>query len=768
MSKRLLLRFSIVVLASSPLFLTLNCAQTSKVNDLDSSLQESTQLKNYKLALQLENSNREKSCDLYQQLSTEKFPLQSLALVKSHLICRYKNAPSSVNEKLLPLNASQILNSEPWLMGLDIERELAEATTATETSMALMRKAQWLQNNPDNKTQKKKEISNLLITAQAELRKTVPGEIGPFDNETATLEQKILKALYQIAPRLNPSPKSTELYSVAQDLINQRQYDKARELLTQIQHNNELSAEDKYQALKLIRNSYKTEQKKDAYLVAGKNLISELEVKKETPARILESYLTYARALWTEGQISEAQKALSAAEKKLANKTSLEEIDYIRGRMAEEKKDFDLALMYYQKAKLQSRDRNTLKEKILFSLAWTDRKLGKFSAAADAFAELKEMTKDPFDKNRYWFWYAKSLQQSTEQTLISSDHTNSQNNKRPLQKTVVNDEIKSQYTKEFKDLIINDPLGYYGILAHRELGEKFSALNQLSDNSFNNQIAKTFDSSELNLIQSLALVEENEILVQVLDYKSKKLRELKNYDKNTWLYLLKWYAKAGQYQPLFQQIGSLDSEMKNQLFQSNPELLFPMKYKELVLNASQKFQVEPAFVFSIIRQESSFNPLARSPVNAYGLMQLMPNVAQELYSNPLIEKKLKEENITNILQGETFTSEPEVLFDTRTNILLGTALLSQLQKKFNNQFILKTAAYNANEKAIHGWLKTRWNHDPVEFIEDIPYEETRSYVKLVLRNYIFYSRISQPDQAIGFPDKFLDLAIETTASVSQL
>jgi len=780
MGKRLfLLRFFILILASSPLFLTLNCTQITKVNDLDSSLQETAQLKKYKSAQAQQTTNPEKSCELYQQLSNENFPLQSLALVKSHLICRSDKVPPVLSEKLLPLNSAQILSAEPWLMSLDVEREILEAKNNSEKVQALIRKAQWIQNSPDNKGQKKKEITNLLLSAQKEVHKTVPGEIGPLNLEDSQLEQKILSSLYQSAPRLNPSPRPPELISVAQDWINQRQYDKAREILAQIKLKSELSAEEKYQAIKLTRNSYKTEQNKQEHLIACKKLIYELETKNEAPVRILESYTTYARALWTEGQINEAQKVLTEAEKKLSNKISLEEIDYIRGRMAEEKKDFDIALMYYQKAKLQSRDKNTLKEKILFSLAWTDRKLGKFGAAADAFAELKEMTKDPFDKNRYWFWYTKSLQQSFEQNTknilvnnsaetIANENKKSATIQNALAITKNDNDFKTQYIKEYKDLISNDPLGYYGILAHREIDEKFTALNNSTNSTINNQSAKTFDSTEMNLIQSLAYVEENDILVQILDLKSKKLREQKNYDKNTWLYLLKWYAKAGQYQPLFQQIGKLDSEMKNQLFQSNPELLFPMKYKDLVLAAALKFQVEPAFIFSIIRQESSFNPQARSPVNAYGLMQLMPNVAQELYTNSFIEKKLKEEKIAEIPKGKLFISEPETLYDTKTNILLGTALLSQLQKKFNNQFILKTAAYNANEKAIHGWLKTRWNHDPIEFIEDIPYEETRSYVKLVLRNYIFYSRMAQPDQSIAFPDKFLDLAIEATSSVSQL
>ena len=66
------------------------------------------------------------------------------------------------------------------------------------------------------------------------------------------------------------------------------------------------------------------------------------------------------------------------------------------------------------------------------------------------------------------------------------------------------------------------------------------------------------------------------------------------------------------------------------------------------------------------------------------------------------------------------------------------------------------AAYNASERAIESWLKTRLKEDSLEFIEDIPYDETRSYVKLVIRNFIFYSRLKEPAKKLAFPSWCLD------------
>ena len=72
---------------------------------------------------------------------------------------------------------------------------------------------------------------------------------------------------------------------------------------------------------------------------------------------------------------------------------------------------------------------------------------------------------------------------------------------------------------------------------------------------------------------------------------------------------------------------------------------------------------------------------------------------------------------------------------------LGVALLSDLRKKHKGRFIQSTASYNASDAAIATWEKERFKGDYLEFVESIPYEETRNYVKLVFRNYITYKRM---------------------------
>ena len=140
-----------------------------------------------------------------------------------------------------------------------------------------------------------------------------------------------------------------------------------------------------------------------------------------------------------------------------------------------------------------------------------------------------------------------------------------------------------------------------------------------------------------------------------------------------------------------------------------------------------------------MRQESAFNPKARSFADAFGLLQLIPEVAQR--ANKKIEGTYK---------------NADDLFNPQLNIKLGSYYLKQQWELYNNRFILASASYNATDRAIKSWIKTRYDGDTLQFIEDIPYEETRNYVKLVMRNYIFYKLINS-DGKIDFPEYCLQM-----------
>ncbi len=151
------------------------------------------------------------------------------------------------------------------------------------------------------------------------------------------------------------------------------------------------------------------------------------------------------------------------------------------------------------------------------------------------------------------------------------------------------------------------------------------------------------------------------------------------------------------------------------------QLLFPKPYwSDLVANA-RKNNLDPYLVASLIRQESEFNAGAVSRANAYGLMQLLPSVGKA---------EAKKVGIKH------FTAA--ALLNPSTNLQLGTMNLRQVLDRFGGQAEYALAAYNAGDVPIRQWLSSNDYKDVPEFVESIPYTETREYVQAILRNREMY------------------------------
>lgn len=153
------------------------------------------------------------------------------------------------------------------------------------------------------------------------------------------------------------------------------------------------------------------------------------------------------------------------------------------------------------------------------------------------------------------------------------------------------------------------------------------------------------------------------------------------------------------------------------------EILYPVVYWQAVESASSEHGLDPMLVLSVMREESRFDPLACSPAGAVGLMQLMPETARRT---------------ARALGITTFD-----LRDVETNIRLGVRHLSDLVREMGS-VTYALASYNAGVSNVRRWLVENYSsHD--EFIEDIPYSETKNYVKRIMRTYYRYKRIPDPE-----------------------
>ncbi len=152
-------------------------------------------------------------------------------------------------------------------------------------------------------------------------------------------------------------------------------------------------------------------------------------------------------------------------------------------------------------------------------------------------------------------------------------------------------------------------------------------------------------------------------------------------------------------------------------------LVYPVHYMEEI-NRNSNSSTDKTLILSIIREESYFNPNARSNVGALGLMQLMPNTAKEIAQ-----------------KTDTPLLNPTLLFDEATNIKLGKMYFSYLKSKLSGKPSLAVLAYNGGIGSVRKWQQSLDYETFDEFIEMIPYAETQNYYKKVYRTYWNYLRI---------------------------
>jgi soluble lytic murein transglycosylase len=154
---------------------------------------------------------------------------------------------------------------------------------------------------------------------------------------------------------------------------------------------------------------------------------------------------------------------------------------------------------------------------------------------------------------------------------------------------------------------------------------------------------------------------------------------------------------------------------------------YPFPYLKEIEYWSQQRQLNPLLVTALIRQESRFQPKIKSVANATGLMQVLPDTAK--WIAPQIKEDSKKINLE----------------DPNENIMLGTWYLDHTHQQYGNNSLLAIASYNAGPGNVAKWLQSIPTQDPDEFVEVIPFDETKNYVRQVFGNYWNYLRLYNPE-----------------------
>ncbi|MDE0119766.1 MAG: transglycosylase SLT domain-containing protein [Bdellovibrionales bacterium] len=528
------------------------------------------------------------------------------------------------------------------------------------------------------------------------------------------------KNLYTLSPRYISSPSQKQKLSVAHDFRQARQFKKAAFYYRQFLNSPKSSFHEKNESFKWMRWIYKMQRNNKRYLIATVQWKNWLKRKMKTNKRAIYTYhnifYLLARTQWTLNQNKKALATLHQIEKELKGQFSLFKIYRMKALIFYEQEQWKKSISFFEKALKEKHPDQETYEKTKWSYAWILKKTGKRKESIEVWKELLDTSESEYLPSRVLFWMGHTYE-----------------------------DIKDLQTanEKYKQLIEKDPLSYYGLLAHYKLNKKIYIDKK-----------KTFfqqeSQSDYTVAQWLISLDEYDSALDFLQYKAEQYQKDKNKDMKKGATLFYYMAKARFYFPLFKMVGKLPLEDRTVFFRSYTELIFPTIYTKEVEKAAQLFNIEKEWIYALIRQESAWNPRARSPADAFGLMQIRPFVARKVAKKHGISYK-------NIYD----------LYNPGKNILLGTAFLKKLFHTYDSQFVITVAVYNAGRTAVMNWIKNIPITDPLSFIEEIPYEETRTYVRLLIRNFIFYKLLNSPERKLMFPEWLLHIKKSSSAQYKQ-
>ena len=656
----------------------------------------------YQRAKLQETTDPAQSCLAFTELAkNSKFPLHKVAFIKRKNVCRIKEKDLAQLKRILENK------EEKWLHHLTAQTGVQQAQYLSHLSYLAY-------------FQYKLSFHTPVPSKQIELlEQSIQNAQKTGDQKQAGLSSQ---RLYKIAPRLKPNQEVSP-FQLAYDYRKARQFDRANEIYQSIINDSKSSLYDVYNALKRLRLVSKLTNNKSDVLKYSAQLEQMtkhqfLTTKKSknfchtNTARLYHNgALLYAKTLWTQHQRSAAQKILETVESHLKDCRTLQHIYWVLTQMEEESRNFQKALDWAKKGIEIAQPRSQIWEKLKWRLAWNLRKTSQFEEATQHLKDIISTTQNNFLLAQYRYWLARTYEDSHQ---------------------------KIKAIMEFQNLTQSDSLGYYGLLAYRSLKKPIPTFQQSTSDMINTRfLAGGFHSSakvEENHIKWLISVNETDLAKNYLrTQKSKILRRTRMEN------IINYFSIVGDHIQVFSYLSQSPFSVQNQIIFSFPHLFFPTPYLHEITELSDKYTVPRELIYSIIRQESAFNRYARSSADAFGLMQLLPRVAKE----------------TSKVSKLPYQSE-EDLYNPKVNLSLGIFHLRQLLDKFDNQFIMTVASYNAPEDAVRNWVKERFHNEPIEFIEDIPYRETKLYVKLVIRNLIFYQRLFADHKDISFPEWCFD------------
>lgn len=275
--------------------------------------------------------------------------------------------------------------------------------------------------------------------------------------------------------------------------------------------------------------------------------------------------------------------------------------------------------------------------------------------------------------------------------------------------TMRGDKLRAEVFRQ--RLLKEAPLSYHSIISNRVEMAKLARVVGTNEPTI---LFRSHLQPKLNpwvrAIEGLVAVGADDAARRVI---AKTVDVLQKTEPELRLYLGTLAFRVGDPISQFRLLSTVFRDEPRLISQTTLKLFYPIK--NLPLLRKYAVETDPFFVAALIRQESGFNPWARSRVGALGLMQLMPSTARRIES----------------------TSKRSLLLP-ETNIRIGTKYIGRLVNRYGRDAELALAAYNAGADRVDDWMKRYPTADRMLFLDLIPYKETRDYVALIGRNFYWY------------------------------
>ena len=292
----------------------------------------------------------------------------------------------------------------------------------------------------------------------------------------------------------------------------------------------------------------------------------------------------------------------------------------------------------------------------------------------------------------------------------------------------------SQAERAFRTLVETRPYHYYGLRARARLVE-LSGDDAVSDSPPRQFPALSLaPATETRAEFKAALVLARAGLVRDAAWYLRRLLERRRGDRGLALLAARASADAGDHAAVARVLATHFASFLERPAEALPgdfyALVYPRPFVDIVTSAAGGRDIDPAFMFSLMRQESRFDPAARSLVGALGLFQIMPYTATELGSRSGLDH----------LSAADFEDEV-VLLQPQVNTAIAATLAGDLFALFGGALAPVIASYNAGEERVALWWESSRGVPEDLFVDTIPYSETRRFVREVLANVAGYQRV---------------------------